>query len=257
MVITHALALRALAALDLTCLDEDARPDRIEALCRAARTRFGDAAAVCVYPEYILSARQALAALGASTIHVATVANFPDGGEDPARAARETRRALAAGADEVDVVFPWRALLGGLEQPGYDLVRGCKALCGERARLKVILETGHLAQPALVRRASQIAIEAGADFIKTSTGKLAVNATPGAAVIMLEAIRDSGGHCGFKAAGGVRQLVDAARYFDIADRMLGTDWASPERFRIGASSLLDEILDVLQEDAPRIAGSGY
>ncbi|MDQ3268705.1 MAG: deoxyribose-phosphate aldolase [Pseudomonadota bacterium] len=257
MVITPALAQRTLAALDLTCLDEDARPERIHALCRAAHTRFGDVAAVCVYPEYIVSARRALDAFGASAIRVATVTNFPDGSDDPARAVRETRRAVAAGADEVDVVFPWRALLDGLEQPGHELVGGCKEACGNSTRLKVILETGHLAEPAMIRRASEIAIAAGADFIKTSTGKAAVNATPGAAVIMLTAIRDSGSECGFKAAGGVRRLVDATRYFDIAERVLGTGWATPERFRIGASSLLDEITEVLEEDAPRIAGSGY
>lgn len=257
MVITPALALRTLAAMDLTCLDEDARPDRIEALCRAARTRFGDVAAVCVYPEYVLLARQTLAAMGAPAVRVATVTNFPEGSDDLERAMRETRRALAAGAHEVDVVFPWRALVKGAEQPGRDLVAGCKQLCGETAQLKVILETGHLAQPALIRQASNIAIQAGADFIKTSTGKGAVGATPGAAVIMLQAIRDHGGTCGFKAAGGVRHLVDATRYFDIAERTLGTGWATPDRFRIGASSLLDEVLDVLEEDATRIAGSGY
>lgn len=257
MVITPALAQRTLAALDLTCLDEEAKPDRIDALCRAARTRFGDVAAVCVYPEYVVSARQTLDAFGAPTIRVATVANFPDGSGDPARAVRETQRAVAAGADEVDVVFPWRALLDGFEQPGHDLVGGCKKACGDGARLKVILETGHLARPALIRRASEIAITAGADFIKTSTGKVAVNATVGAAVIMLQAISDHGGECGFKAAGGIRRLVDAAHYFDIADRLLGTGWATPERFRIGASSLMDEVLEALGEHAPRGAGSGY
>ncbi|MDQ3288492.1 MAG: deoxyribose-phosphate aldolase [Pseudomonadota bacterium] len=257
MVITPALARRTLAALDLTCLDEDASPDRIEALCRAAHGRFGDVAAVCVYPEYITSARRSLIALGASAIRVATVTNFPDGSDDPARAVRETRRAVAAGADEVDVVFPWRALLDGYEQPGRDLVGGCREACGERAKLKVILETGHLAGPALIRQASEVAIAAGADFIKTSTGKAAVNATSGAAVIMLKAIRDHGGECGFKAAGGIRRLSDAARYFDIADRMLGPGWATPERFRIGASSLVDEVLEVLGEEAPSTVDAGY
>ena len=110
---------------------------------------------------------------------------------------------------------------------------------------KAILETGMLAEPALIRRAADIAIGAGVDFIKTSTGKVAVNATPAAAQLMLQAIHDHGGTCGFKAAGGIRELDDAAPYFALADRILGPQWAGPARFRLGASRLLDEVLATL------------
>lgn len=228
---------RLLACLDLTVLDEDASPAVIDALCAKAMTPV-PVAAVCVYPEYVDRCRQALAG---RPIRVATVTNFPDGGADLERCARETRRALAAGAQEIDVVFPWHALLEGCEQVGSDLVALCKRLCDGKARLKVILETGSLAHPALIARASTLAIQAGADFIKTSTGKVAVNATLEAARVMLETIKTHGGRCGFKAAGGIRSPGTAAAYRDLADDLLGPGWASPERFRIGASSLYDEL----------------
>ena len=155
----------------------------------------------------------------------------------------------ATGAGEVDVVFPYRALMAGDEACGATLLARCRELHGGRYVLKAILETGVLADPALVARASAIAIAAGADFIKTSTGKVAVNATPAAAQLMLQAIHDHGGTCGFKAAGGIRELDDAAPYFALADRILGPQWAGPARFRLGASRLLDEVLATLAADA--------
>lgn len=235
------LARRALAAMDLTRLEDDDTADRIRALCGSADTPFGAPAAVCVQPEFVVTAREALARIGLGAVRVATVVNFPDGAADMARAVRETRRALGAGADEIDAVFPWRALLAGDADSGRALVSACKDACGGRT-LKVILETGELREPKPIRRASDIAIASGADFIKTSTGKVAVNATPDAARIMLEAIRDAGGRCGFKAAGGIRRLEDAGIYFALADDILGPGWATPARFRLGASALLGEVL---------------
>jgi deoxyribose-phosphate aldolase len=251
------LARRVLATMDLTSLGEDDGPDVARALCAAARTRHGSPAAICVHPELVATAREALDALDLEHVAVASVANFPDGGSDADRAVREVRRALAAGADEVDVVFPYRALMVGDGAIGATLLARCRALRDGRYRLKAILETGVLADPALIARASAIAIEAGADFIKTSTGKVAVNATPEAAATMLRAIREHGGQCGFKAAGGIRTLDDAAVYLGLADDILGPDWASPERFRIGASRLLAEIQSVLDAGpcGPR-SGSG-
>lgn len=239
------MARRVLAAMDLTSLGEDDDPGVARALCAAARTRHGAPAAVCVYPELVATAREALDALGLARVAVASVANFPDGSGDADRAVREVRRALAAGADEVDVVFPYRALMAGDAACGATLLARCRALRDGRYRLKAILETGVLADPALVARASAIAIEAGADFIKTSTGKVAVNATPEAAATMLRTIREHGGRCGFKAAGGIRTLDEAAVYVDLADDILGPGWAMPQRFRIGASKLLAEIQSVL------------
>jgi deoxyribose-phosphate aldolase len=238
-------ARRALAALDLTSLAEDDTAGRIEALCASAAGPGGAPPAVCVYPEHVATARRALDAAGLKDVAVATVVNFPDGAADPGRVERETRRAVAAGAREIDVVLPWRALLAGKPDEARRVVEACRAACPGRP-LKVILETGELAQAGAIRAAADLALDAGADFIKTSTGKVATGATPASARTMLEAIRAHGGQAGFKASGGVRTLADAATYLGLADEILGDGWADdPTHFRIGASGLLAEIRRVL------------
>ncbi len=245
----QSLARRALAALDLTSLGEDDNLAHIEALCASARTPFGAPAALCVYPEWVATCRAQLLDMKLLQVRVATVVNFPDGADDCQRVRRETRRALAAGADEIDVVFPYRSLIGGDAASAAAVLRACRECCGGRVRMKVILETGELRIAAVIRAAAEIALDAGADFLKTSTGKVLVNATPEAARVMLEAIRDRGADGGFKAAGGVRTLDDAAIYFALADELLGPAWATPERFRFGASALLVDILRALSGDA--------
>jgi deoxyribose-phosphate aldolase len=250
------IARRALASLDLTSLGEDDTPQRIEALCAAAAGPGGAPAAICVYPEHIVTARRALAGRGLEGVRVATVVNFPDGGADPSRAGREARRAVAAGADEVDMVLPWRALASGDLRVAREVLAACREAAAGRV-LKVILESGSLGSLSRVRAASELALEAGADFIKTSTGKVAVGATPEAARVMLEAVRSRGGGAGFKASGGVRTLADAAVYFGLADELLGPGWASPSRFRIGASALLGEIRAALGGGAAGPGAAGY
>ncbi|MCC4265425.1 deoxyribose-phosphate aldolase [Oceanimonas baumannii] len=240
-------ARRVLSLMDLTSLNDSDTDADITALCHRVVTAAGTPAAVCVYPQFVSLAKTTLAALGvAEQVRVATVTNFPDGSADIAGAVQQTQAAIAAGADEVDLVFPWRALQSGDEQTGLALVSACKAACGEQL-LKVIIESGALAEPALIRRASELAIEGGADFIKTSTGKVTVNATPEAAGIMLEVIRATGGTTGFKAAGGVRTLAQAAEYLALADRLMGPEWVTPAHFRFGASGLLTDLLRILQE----------
>lgn len=239
------LARRVVAAMDLTLLDDGAAPARVLALCATARSRFGAVAAVCIQPEHIGAARAALDGAGAGGVRVATVANFPAGEEDAAQAAQETAQAVAAGAGEVDVVFPYRALRAGNERLGHDLIAACKQACADKARLKAILETGELHSPCLIRRASEIALAAGADFLKTSTGRTPVGATPEAAAVMLEVLAEHPGRAGLKVSGGIRDLDQAARYFDLIDRRMGPDWATPAHFRIGASRLLEEALAVL------------
>lgn len=234
-------ATRLVGFLDLTSLGEHDTPAAIEALCERARTPAGPPAAVCVYPEHVTTAVRTLERLGLSTVRVATVINFPDGGEDPARAQRECQRAIAAGAAEIDAVLPYRALLRGDEAAYVAVADACRKACGTHL-LKTILETGELRSAGHIARASRLAIAAGADMLKTSTGKVPVNATPDVAAVMLQAIADSGTRCGFKAAGGIRTLEDAVAYAALVSTTLGADALHPGRFRLGASTLLDELL---------------
>ena len=230
---------RVLATLDLTSLGEDDTPDAIRALCAKAAHSVVRPAAVCLYPEHIVTARNALAGSGASGVAVAAVVNFPDGANNPGRALSETRRALAAGADEIDLVFPWRAYVGGDRESGPLIVRSCKEACGSRV-LKAIIETGELGDPLLIREVCLAALDAGADFIKTSTGRSRVGATPGAAEAILECLRERG-RGGIKVSGGIRTLADARVYFELAERICGSGWATAARFRIGSSSSLADM----------------
>ncbi len=148
---------------------------------------------------------------------------------------------LRAGANEVDLVYPYRSLLMGDTQTGQAMVSACRELCRGRARLKVILETGELRDPQMIRQASQDAIAAGADFLKTSTGKVLINATEQAVRIMLEAIAERG-----KAAGGIRTFADARTYIELAKSRFGAAWVDADHLRLGASGLLDELLAQLE-----------
>jgi len=239
------IARRALPLLDLTSLNETDSDTDILRLCGRAGTSAGHVAAVCVWPHHVSVARQGLARADLqSRVKVATVINFPAGDSEADQVMLEASSTLTSGADEIDLVFPYRALLAGDERAGYRLVSRCRqALSGYT--LKVILETGELKDPGLIRTAAEIAISAGADFLKTSTGKVEVNATPEAAAIMMEAIRDSTRPVGFKAAGGIRTTAEAGVYLDLAADILGESWLRPERFRFGASSLLDDLLRTL------------
>ncbi|WP_263081462.1 deoxyribose-phosphate aldolase [Endozoicomonas sp. Mp262] len=248
----------ALQLMDLTSLNEDDTPETIIALCKQAKTEAGHPAAVCVYPQFVPVAKKTLAELGLNDMTVATVTNFPDGKEDVSQAVAETRSAVAAGADEVDVVFPYRALVAGNDSIGGELVRCCKEACGDKALLKVIIETGELKDTQLIRKASDICINAGADFIKTSTGKVKQNATLESARIMLEAIRDSGKtDVGFKPAGGIRTAEEATAHLELAEEILGEDWIDRSHYRFGASSLLGNLLVTLGLKSGKEDTSGY
>ena len=244
-------AQQAIELMDLTTLNDDDTDQKVIELCHKALTPAGHTAAICIYPRFIPIARKTLMELGAEDIKIATVTNFPHGNDDIAIAVLETRAAVAYGADEVDVVFPYRALMEGNETVGFELVKACKEECGDDVLLKVIIESGELKDPALIRRASEISIDAGADFIKTSTGKVPVNATLEAAEIMLSVIKEKNTQVGFKPAGGVRDAAAAAEFLGAAERILGSDWVSPRTYRFGASSLLAALLHTLElSDAP-------
>jgi deoxyribose-phosphate aldolase len=249
-------ALAALRCLDLTSLNDADTESDIERLCARATTRFGPVAAVCVWPRFAALARSRLPA----SIRVAAVANFPAGGSDLGPALRDVHAIVAAGAQEVDVVLPWRALRAGDEAAARMLLVAARAAC-PRLVLKVILETGELAEPALIERAARLAIAAGADFVKTSTGKVAVGATLPAAEAMLRAIGAeprARARVGLKLSGGLRRVADVEPYLGLVERELGAAALGPQRLRFGASSLLDDIEAVLGGTAsPAPPTQGY
>ncbi len=251
---TQQAARLALSCLDLTSLnDADTEADVI-ALCARAHGPHGTVAAACVWPRFAALARRELPA----GIAVAAVANFPDGSADVERAVRETHEIVEAGAQEVDVVLPFARLMAGDERAVVELLAAVRQAC-DGLVLKVILETGVLVSDALVARAAQLALDAGADFLKTSTGKTPVSATPQAATVMLSAIAADprGARVGFKAAGGIRTVAEAMVYFALVEQLLGASALNPQRFRIGASSLLNDIEAVLGgQTAPPPAAPG-
>jgi len=241
----------ALACLDLTSLnDADTEADVIQ-LCARAHGAHGTVAAVCVWPRFAARARRELP----EGIAVAAVANFPEGGADVERALRDTRAIVDAGAQEVDVVLPFARLMQGDERAAAELLAAVRRASEGRV-LKVILETGVLASDALIARAAQLSLAAGADFLKTSTGKTPVSATPEAASVMLEAIAADARHAsvGFKASGGIRSVADAMVYFGLVEQTLGASALNPQRLRIGASSLLNDIEAVLGGKAAPLPG---
>ncbi len=251
------IAQRALSLMDLTSLSDNETEQEINMLCQQAKSAGGETAAICIFPRFVPMAKKILKAQQTPQIKIATVTNFPHGNDDLYIALAETQAAVAYGADEVDLVFPYRALMQGNEDIGFDMVKVCKQACGEFAKLKVIIESGELKSAELIQKASEIAINAGADFIKTSTGKVPVNATPEAAKIMLEVIKNKNVDVGFKPAGGVKNAEDAAVYLDLADSILGAEWADNNHFRFGASSLLSSLLVTLGHNSENNTPSSY
>ena len=238
-------AQQALSFMDLTSLTDTESSEDIISLCQQAKSTAGNTAAICIFPRFIPLAKKVLAEQGTPEIKIATVTNFPHGNDDVAIAVAETKAAVAYGADEVDVVYPYKALIAGDINIGLELVEACKKACPKNVLLKVIIESGELKTPELIKLASEVSIRAGADFIKTSTGKVSVNATPEAAEVMLNVINDTNPEVGFKAAGGVRNAEDAKVYLDLASNIFGTEWLNTAHFRFGASSLLTNLLSTL------------
>jgi deoxyribose-phosphate aldolase len=245
-----------IGCLDLTTLEGHDTESRVRALCaRAAAPGDGapSVAAVCVYPALVTTACKALAGSG---VRVASVAGaFPAGLSPLEIKLAEARSAIAAGAGEIDIVIDRAALLAGREDEARKEIEAFRdAFPG--VTLKVILETGELGSYHLVRRASEIALEAGADFLKTSTGKIAVSATPAVALLLCEAIgahfRRTGRAVGLKLAGGVRSTRAALGYVSVVKETLGDAWLHPSRLRLGASTLLD---DLLQQRASEVRAS--
>ena len=239
----------AIRMVDLTTLEGQDTPGKVRALC--AKSRQPDptdpscppVAAICVYGDLVPTAVEALAG---SSIHIAAVATaFPSGRAPLDVKLADTKAAVAAGADEIDMVIDRGAFLAGRYLDVYDEIVATRQASGD-AHLKVILETGELATYDNVRRASWLAMLAGGDFIKTSTGKVSPAATLPVTLVMLEAVRDfrnqTGRQVGVKAAGGIRAAKDAVRYLVVVNEVAGDDWLSADWFRFGASSLLNDLL---------------
>jgi deoxyribose-phosphate aldolase len=235
------LARRALGLLDLTDLTDQASEPGILQLCAKAVGGPVPVAAVCIWPQFVSLARRTLVD---GAVRVATVVNFPAGGTNVGRISGDTTEAIGDGADEIDLVMPYMAFLQGDAAIAADMIAEIKAVCGSTL-LKVILETGAYPDQSSIRAASDLAIAAGADFIKTSTGKTPVSATPDAARTMLEAIKASGQPVGLKPSGGIRTLGDAKHYLDLADSIMGPAWVNPRTFRFGASGLYQALADVI------------
>jgi deoxyribose-phosphate aldolase len=232
--VSAALAARVIGLVDLTRLERPDEPGPIDALAEKAVTPAGPVAAICVYSEWVARVREA-------GVPVAAVANFPAGKDDPAVAAREAKEGVAAGAAEIDVVVPWRAFLAGDETAIWRTLAAVRAQVGDGVRVKAILETGSLRDVEAIRAAGGQALAAGADFLKTSTGKVGPGASLDAVQALLEVVL-AVGHGGVKASGGIRTVAQAAEYLALADSMMGLGWVAPERFRFGSSGLVDDVL---------------
>jgi deoxyribose-phosphate aldolase len=239
----------AIRCCDLTTLEGSDSPGKVRQLAsKAIRPAPGDpsiphVAALCVYPNLVPTAVEALRGSGVKVASVAT--GFPSGQMPLELRLEEIERAIDAGADEIDIVISRGLFLAGDERSVFDEVASSKKAAGE-AHVKAILETGELGSYDRIRRAALVAMAAGADTIKTSTGKVSPASTLPTALVMAEAIRDfeeyGGRAVGLKVAGGIRTAKDAIRYLVIVYETLGDDWLTPDRFRIGASSLLNDLL---------------
>jgi deoxyribose-phosphate aldolase len=245
----------AVRMMDLTALEGKDTPGKVRAMCCKALVPWADdpsigpVAAVCVYPNLVAVAKRALAG---SAVKVASVATAFPAGQSPLDVKlADARRAVELGADEIDMVIDRGAMLSGDYAQVFDEIAATKDACGG-AHLKVILETGELGSYDVVRKASEMAIAAGADFIKTSTGKVQPAATPAVTLVMLEAIRDhyyaTGRRVGMKPAGGVRSAKQSLHYLVLVKETLGDAWLKPDLFRFGASALLEDILMQLEKE---------
>lgn len=238
------LARRLYALMDLTSLNEADTEASIATFIQAARSPLGEVAAVCVYPRFVSLVS---AEFAGSSVQTATVVNFPSGDEPLDQVLASISLALQEGATEIDVVFPYLRYLAGERHYAQSFVAACKAACGEGVLLKVILETGALQDNAIIADAAYDALVNGADFVKTSTGKIPEGASLAAAAVMLLVVKHMQPKVqrplGVKVSGGIRTPAVAAQYVALADQILGKGNVTPATFRIGASQLVQALLN--------------
>jgi len=243
----------AISMVDLTTLEGADTPGKVRALCSKAlrpdpnELTVPHVGAVCVYNDMVSIAKESLSAIGGNTVGIAAVTTaFPSGRASIEVKCQDTEDAITAGATEIDMVIDRGAFLAGNYQKVFEEISTIASLCAGKAHLKVILETGELVTYDAVRRASWLAMWAGADFIKTSTGKVTPAATPAVVLVMLEAVRDfyrdHAKRIGVKPAGGIRTTKDAIKQLVLVNETAGAEWLTPRYFRIGASALLNDLL---------------
>lgn len=220
--------------IDLTSLNETDTDQTIINLCQKAMESKN--VAVCVYPKFI---KTALTALKNSSLKIATVANFPAGSDILINVLKSIEYSLDQGADEIDVVFPYQKYMMADQEYAKTFIHECKKLCGSQI-LKVILETGVLKDQTVIAAASRDAILAGADFLKTSTGKVEIGATLEAVQVILNVIHAENHHVGIKISGGVRSFPQILSYLELTEKTMGLDWIIPEHFRLGMSRVLTD-----------------
>ncbi len=231
-----------ISSIDLTSLNLNDTDETIRQLCQNAFTPYGSTASVCIYPQFIPYAKNILP----SDFPVATVINFPSGIADIHLLEKETEIAIKLGADELDIVFPYRTFLNNDIEFCQKYLNKARSVCGNKT-MKIIIETGELKNIPAIKKASELCIESQTDFIKTSTGKTSVSATPEAANAILETISQSGKKVGFKASGGIRTFTEAKKYLSLFQSIIGPKDANQSRFRIGASSVLADIINTIKQ----------
>lgn len=239
----------SLHSLDLTSLNDDDTPEKIETLTKKAdQGKLGHVAATCVYPKFL---RQVFNATAKKDINRATVINFPSGRGDPAETYMATKTAIYNGANEIDIVLDYDSFMKGDTATAAALLRACRTACGKDAKLKVILESAVFDDYHDLYAASRLALDCGADFLKTSTGKSPKGgASLEAVATMLEATIESRHKAGLKVSGGVKTVADCAQYLALAKGMMGDGWITTSTFRFGASGVLTDILQALGASPP-------
>lgn len=239
------IAYKIIPLMDLTSLNLADTDDSIIKLCKVVSTLPVLPASICIYPQFVSLAREHLENMGLHNFPIATVGNFPAGTPDIPHVIQEINLAGINGATEIDIVAPYHDFMNGREQLCADFLHECRSAASTTGlTLKIILETGEL-DDSHINSLSRLAIEADVDFIKTSTGKVHIGATLAAAKIMLRAIAESGKIIGFKAAGGIHTAQDALGYMDLAQSICGEDYIAAPTFRLGASSLLNNLISSL------------
>ncbi len=241
---SHAIAARILPLIDLTSLDDDDTEGKIEMLVDQGM-QYG-IAAVCISQRFVEGARKRLKT---DPVQLASVVNFPDGSDDIARAVEETKAIVANGADEIDMVAPLDAIMEGDVGLVSEMIQAVKEVADDR-KIKVILETGRLQDPARITAAARCAVMAGADMLKTSTGKIPTGARLEDAALLLAVIEEADGRVGLKLSGGIKTAQQAAGYLYLIDHFMTSGWVCPRTVRFGASSLLTDVVDLLSQPNP-------